>query len=141
MSTKRFDDFIDFVLEWEGGYDNDPDDPGGETKYGIDKRSHPKENIKSLTLARAKEIYFDEYWRAGGVEKMPAKLGEVIFNCRVNCGPGRVTKILAVTQDASEFIEEQEAFYRRLAAARPKSQKYLKGWLNRTRALRKRLGL
>lgn len=139
--TKRFTDFMPFVFAWEGGYDNDPDDPGGTTKFGIDKRSHPQEDIKNLTLERAREIYFVEYWQAGGCEKLPAKLGEVVFNCRVNCGPGRVAKILAITKDASGFVDEQEAFYRRLAAARPKSQKYLKGWLNRTRALRKRLGL
>ena len=141
MSTKRFDSFIGFILEWEGGYDNDKDDPGGETRYGIDHRSHPQEDIKNLTLERAREIYFAEYWQAGGCEKMPAKLGEVVFNCRVNCGPGRVAKILAITKDASDFIDEQDAFYRRLVEARPKSQKYLRGWLNRTRALRKRLGL
>ena len=141
MSTKRFDAFIDFILEWEGGYDNDPDDPGGETKFGIDKRSHPKEDIKNLTLTRAKQIYFEDYWQAAGIEKMPAKLGEAVFNCRVNCGAVRVSKILEITKDASRFIEEQEAFYRRLVDARPRSQKYLNGWLNRTRALRKRLGL
>lgn len=139
--TQRFLDFMPFIFEWEGGYDNDPDDPGGETKFGIDRRSHPHEDIKHLTLARAREIYWDEYWVPGRCEDMKPKMGEVVFNCRVNCGPGRVSKILAVAKTASAFLDEQDAFYRRLVAARPRSQKYLKGWLNRTRALRKFLAL
>jgi hypothetical protein len=141
--SKRFIDFMPFILEWEGGYDNDPDDPGGETKYGIDKRSHPRENIKALTRERATEIYWADYWLKNGVDDIPFPFGEVQFNCNVNCGPGRTTKILAaISPDTSErFLDEQEAFYRRLVAARPRSRKYLKGWLNRTNALRRKLGL
>ena len=38
----KFKDLIDGVLVREGGYVDHPSDPGGETKYGIAKRSHPK---------------------------------------------------------------------------------------------------
>ena len=48
MLTK-FDDIIEVVLHHEGGYVNDPDDPGGETNFGIAKRSHPDVDIKNLT--------------------------------------------------------------------------------------------
>jgi lysozyme family protein len=139
--TRRFQRIIPFIFEWEGGYDNDPDDPGGETKFGIDKRSHPHEDIKNLTLADAKEIYFDEYWEPAKCESMSEGMGEVVFNCRVNCGQSRVDKILAIAKTAAAFLDAQEDFYHRLVAARPKSQKYLKGWLNRTRSLRKFLNL
>ncbi len=53
---------ISFVLKWEGGYSNDPYDSGGETKYGISKRSYPNLDIKNLTLEQAKEIYKRNYW-------------------------------------------------------------------------------
>ena len=56
--NNRFDWIIKFVLDAEGGYTNDPVDPGGETNYGIDKRSHPDVNIKELTIEEAKDIYF-----------------------------------------------------------------------------------
>jgi lysozyme family protein len=46
----------------EGGYSNDPNDAGGETKYGIAKRWHPNIDIKNLTLEGAKQIYRLEYW-------------------------------------------------------------------------------
>ena len=43
-----FEEIIDKVIEHEGGYVNDPDDPGGETKYGIAKNSNPDVDIKDL---------------------------------------------------------------------------------------------
>ena len=49
-----FDQVIDRVLAHEGGYVNDPDDPGGETKYGISKKAYPKIDIKNLTKEEAK---------------------------------------------------------------------------------------
>ena len=45
------------VITNEGGYVNDPDDPGGETKYGISKRSYPALDIKNLTVEQATAIY------------------------------------------------------------------------------------
>ena len=41
-----FERAIDKTLAWEGGYVNDPKDPGGETKYGISKRAHPDVDTK-----------------------------------------------------------------------------------------------
>lgn len=130
-------------MQWEGTkYENDPDDPGGETRWGIDKRSHPRENIRNLTEDRAKEIYWNEYWNRYGCEERPYPLGEVVFNCAVNAGFGRVQKIFAAgARDARSFLLEQEDFYRRLADARPRSKKFLKGWLNRTKSLAKFLGI
>jgi lysozyme family protein len=54
---ESFDAAISFVLSHEGGYSFDENDPGGETRWGISKRSHPNEDIKNLTVDRAKEIY------------------------------------------------------------------------------------
>lgn len=53
---------IDYVLRNEGGYVNDPDDPGGETKYGICKRDHPDVDIRNLTPDQADVIYRRQYW-------------------------------------------------------------------------------
>ena len=51
-----FNDIIEVVLHHEGGYVNDPVDPGGETNFGIAKRSHPDVDIANLTKEGAKEI-------------------------------------------------------------------------------------
>ena len=57
-----FDQAFAIVIGEEGGYVNDPNDPGGETKYGIAKNSHPNVDIANLTLDQAKAIYKTEYW-------------------------------------------------------------------------------
>ncbi len=51
----NFDEIIEVVLHHEGGYVNDPDDPGGETNFGIAKRSHPDVDIANLTKGVKKE--------------------------------------------------------------------------------------
>jgi lysozyme family protein len=58
----NFDKAFEIVVGVEGGYVNDPNDPGGETKYGISKRSYPQLDIKNLTLDQAKAIYKQDYW-------------------------------------------------------------------------------
>ncbi|MFN8493825.1 MAG: glycosyl hydrolase 108 family protein [Caldilineaceae bacterium] len=77
---------IRFVLRWEGGYVNDPNDPGGETNYGISKRSYPQLDIANLTLDQAVEIYQRDYWQASGADKLPWPLSLVHFDSAVNCG-------------------------------------------------------
>ncbi len=53
----NFEGALKFTLSWKGGLVNDPNDPGGETKYGISKRAYPELDIANLTLEQAKGIY------------------------------------------------------------------------------------
>ena len=41
-------------------------DPGGETKFGVTKRTYPLENIKAMTLERAKVLYLRDCWGPPG---------------------------------------------------------------------------
>lgn len=155
--TPRFLAFMPFIFEWEGGYDNDPDDPGGETNFGIDKRSHPNEDIKHLTKERASEIYWESYWSKVRGDLLPPKVGEVAMNIAVNAGYGRSAKwlqeavgavpdgvigpatIAAAGQHepdslARKLLDRTEAHYRSIADG--KLSKFLKGWLNRNNSLR-----
>ena len=50
------------VLREEGGYVNNPADPGGETNFGISKRYHPTIDIRALTADQAGLIYKTGYW-------------------------------------------------------------------------------
>ncbi|MDR1364990.1 MAG: hypothetical protein LBJ42_00180 [Holosporales bacterium] len=82
---RGFDYAISKTLANEGGYVNDPDDPGGETKYGISKRSYPNLNIKNLTVNQAKLIYYKDYWLKAGLyrvhnEEVAAKLFDILVN-------------------------------------------------------------
>lgn len=131
-----FSKIIEFTLKWEGGYVDDKDDKGGETKYGISKKSYPNENIKDLTIARAKEIYERDYWNPFE-DIADDNLRMVCFDRAVNMGVGRVRTFLTTANTAAELIGRSEAFYHGLVVKNPAKQKYLKGWLNRTSALRR----
>lgn len=58
----NFDQAFDRLMVHEGGYVNDPNDPGGETKYGVSKRSYPDEDIPNMTAERAKAIFRRDFW-------------------------------------------------------------------------------
>jgi len=90
----KFDEIIEVVLEHEGGYVNDPKDPGGETNFGIAKRSNPDVDIKNLTKAEASLIYKTKYWDKNKVESLPEELWHIYFDCCVNMGKSRAVKIL-----------------------------------------------
>ena len=60
MQITEFDDAVKIVLKHEGGYVNDPVDPGDETKDGISKRAYHFLNIKDLTEKDATDIYFKD---------------------------------------------------------------------------------
>jgi lysozyme family protein len=137
---ERFTNFTrDFVIPHEGTtYENDPDDPGGPTKYGIDHRSHPDVDIKNLTINEAIQIYHESYWIPNGCNKLKAGLGESHYDACINCGKARANRFLAAANgDADKYNNEREAFYGRLVDSRPSSKKYLKGWVNRVNDLRK----
>lgn len=80
-----FDIAFDRLISHEGGYVNDPRDPGGETKFGISKRSYPSVNIAQLTREEAKEIYRRDFWDVLGEEAHPAIKFQV-FDFAVNAG-------------------------------------------------------
>lgn len=127
-----------------GEYSNDPDDPGGETKWGIDlrgyKNKHPGKSIdiQQLTEEQALQIYWEDYWVTPMVEKFPYPLGEAYCNCEVNGGhPTEWVKL----GDASKFIDAQAQYYKDLCdfwAKKGKHEpyKYLPGWLGRCQRLR-----
>ena len=96
----KFDEIIEVVLHHEGGYVNDPDDPGGETNFGIAKRSHPDVDIANLTKDGAKEIYKEHYWDRNKVESLSEDLRHIYFDMCVNQGRGRAVKILQQSANA-----------------------------------------
>lgn len=147
-----FDQAVGFVLREriEGGYVNDPRDPGGETAFGISKRSYPKENIKGLTRARAIEIYKRDYWDAPGCEKLPPKLAVALFDGAVNQGaniaPQLMQRALGVTADgiigpitikAATKADQDNALVEFLGwrlrryAFTANASTYMRGWSNR----------
>ena len=132
--THNFKVAMAFVRKWEGGYVNDPDDPGGETKYGISKRAYPQEDIKNLTRERAEFLYKRDYWDPLDLDKYPQDMAIVLFNVAVNMGKERA-KDFAERGNYKAAISAIRGFYADLIRRKPKMKKYEKGWENRTRDL------
>ena len=85
---------FDEIIGVEGGYTNNPADPGGETKWGISKRAYPSLDIPNLTQADAQAIYYPDYWVKASCELCPAALAFLVFDAAVNNGVGAAIKFL-----------------------------------------------
>lgn len=155
-----FEHAIQKVLADEGGYVNHKNDKGGETNFGISKRSYPDVDIKNLTVEQAKDIYYRDFWQKGPYDKLACgPLAEKVFNTAVNAGNSRAFKLLqqaanacgaklvidgvvgpktiaAINSlDGKEVLEqyriEQANFYYSIVARDPNQRVFLKGWLAR----------
>ncbi len=153
-----FQEAIDKTLAWEGGYVNDPKDPGGETNFGISKRAHPKVEIRRLTREKACEIYKTHYWDPVFGDKIKSQItAEKIFDIGVNTGVRRTSKfaqaaaglsdkdidgrigpksVQAINKTSDELFMLrltvlQVAHYTNICRKRPDSRKFLVGWLKR----------
>jgi lysozyme family protein len=87
---------LEFVLgdSIEGGYVSNPADPGGETKFGICKRSYPNLDIEHLTRDGARAIYARDYWTPILGDELPDVVALVSFDCAVNQGVSSAVKVL-----------------------------------------------
>jgi lysozyme family protein len=77
---------FDRIIGHEAGYVNDPNDPGGETKWGISKRSYPNLDIKNLTRDEAKKIYYYDFWMKINGEKLPDGVSYQLLDFAINSG-------------------------------------------------------
>lgn len=95
-----FSKAIDFVLGNEGGYSNNPADPGGETNFGISKRAYPYLNIKDLTREEAIAIYQRDYWKFDDFASQ--RVATKVFDAAVNMGPIPAVRILQLALGSIE---------------------------------------
>lgn len=95
----NFDAAFLALIGHEGGYVSPEsaivhDDPGGETNYGISKRSYPGEDIKGMTLERAKLLFHRDFWGPAGCDAVPDSVKFDLFDTAVNSGPKTAVKLL-----------------------------------------------
>ncbi|MDX8348725.1 holin-associated N-acetylmuramidase [Cognatiyoonia sp. IB215446] len=94
------------IVAREGGYVNDPDDPGGATKYGVTIHTMRRlgldldqdgridtDDVKMLTRAHAVSIFVEHYFRKPRIDQLPEVLHATVFDMYVNAGANAV-KIL-----------------------------------------------
>lgn len=90
----NFDTAIERILAHEGGYVFNPRDPGGETQWGISKRSYPQVDIKALTRDGAKAIYERDFWRPVVETVADDALRYQLLDAAVNHGMGNAIRFL-----------------------------------------------
>jgi lysozyme family protein len=89
-----FDLAVDEVLRHEGGYANDPNDTGGETRWGISKAAYPLLDIAALTRDEAIAIYRRDYWDRLRGDELPPALALLVFDAGVHMGRLRAVSLL-----------------------------------------------
>lgn len=90
------------ILKYEGGYSNNPLDPGGETNLGVTrkvwqewvKRELHDGEMRTLTPAMVAPLYKAKYWDAVSGDLLPSGVDLCVFDCAVNAGVGRASKFL-----------------------------------------------
>lgn len=154
-----FDPAVKKLLKKEGGYVFDPDDKGGETKYGISKANYPSEDIKNVTVERAIFLYRRDYWdRLHLSEISDQNLAELMLDTAANMGAGtaglylkraarslgasvptstldsntiKIVNRLNSSGLAKEIVSKRIDFYKKEAVKDPSQKKFLAGWVFR----------
>jgi lysozyme family protein len=102
MADADWEKCLAFAFEAEGGYSDDPADPGGATNLGITLaelvrwRGRPvdKAELRALTRDEAAAIYRAGYWNATRCADLPPGLDLMVFDAAVNTGNGRAARML-----------------------------------------------
>jgi lysozyme family protein len=163
MYSDKFLKAFEYLMYHEGGYVNDPKDAGGETKFGISKRSYPSLDIKNLTRDQACKIYFVDFWMKAKCEDInDENIATKFFDLAVHTGIPQAVKLIqrALRSAGEQVIEdgiigpntlsainkadptdllaalksEAAGFYRFIASINPSQQRFINGWLNRAYA-------
>jgi len=146
-----FDRAFDRLLGHEGGYANDPNDPGGETHWGISQRSYPSVDIKHLTREGAKEIYRRDFWERLHADRMTDGVAFQVLDFAVNSGIETATRYLQravgvaddghwgpVSQAAADRLSETDIILA-LTAGRLDYMTRLKNWPTASRGWARRI--
>lgn len=121
----KFEQAFDRLIGHEGGYVNDPNDPGGETNWGISKRSYPDVDIRTLTREQARDIYRRDFWDRVNGERLHDGVAFQLFDFAVNSGCETAVRYLQralgvaddghwgkVSQEAADSTTESDTIMR-----------------------------
>ena len=108
----------DEIIAREGGYVDDPDDPGGATNFGVTIHTMralgldltrdgqvTEADVRRLTREQARDIYVEHYFRRPGVGGLPDSLQATVFDMYVNAGSNAVRILQRLLNDMGEALE------------------------------------
>lgn len=150
-----FSNALELVLKFEGGFSDDPDDPGGRTNYGITQNVYDytgKKDVKDITMPEVRKIYLTGYWdeaKCPAICDISEALATIHFDNAVNCGVITANKMLqdvlhvkvdgiigpitlSRIHDGSDlqraYLLRRQTFYDTLIQQKPKLAKFKKDW-------------
>ena len=93
---------LPLVLRHEGGFSDNPKDPGGPTNRGVTiatfrryvKADATIEDLKAITSEQVATVYYRHYWSVVNVQALPAGVDYAVFDFAVHSGPARAAKFL-----------------------------------------------
>lgn len=130
------------IVAREGGYVNDPDDPGGATKYGVtigtmrqlgmdltgDGKVTPAD-VQRLQQSQAVEIYLKHYYERPGIARLPAAVQASVFDMYVNAGSNAVKILQRLLRRLGWALEDDGQIGPKTRAAAQEADKKLSGGL------------
>ena len=155
---ENFERALAAVLKSEGGFVNNPKDPGGMTNLGVTiktwesfvGRNVTEKEMRNLTPEMVGKMYQQKYWNAVKADDLPEGVDYLAFDFAVNAGPGRAAKLLqqavGVTADGAigpatlkavaamqpaDLIEKYSAAKETFYRSLPTFETFGKGWLRR----------
>lgn len=100
---QTIEDIAAGIVAREGGFVNDPDDPGGATKYGVTLGTLQRlgqdingdgriglADVKALTREDARRVFIEHYFNRPGIDRLPQMLHASVFDMQVNAGANAV---------------------------------------------------
>jgi lysozyme family protein len=153
---------IQYVLINEGGFSDNPNDPGGATNFGILQRDMPDVDIRTITSEQAVAFYLPNYWgKAPYADIASQQVATKLFDMHVNLG---IVSAVRIAQRAVGFQDSDvdgimgpktvqaintaatasflagvmnllAAHYKALEAKNPKLLEFDRGWMARTNKL------
>jgi lysozyme family protein len=103
MTAANFPAALQFTLSQEGGWSDDPNDPGGATERGITLQTYrwwhnnphlQPTDLRGMSDSECENIYHTMFWDAVHGDDLPAGIDLATFDWAVNAGVGRAARAL-----------------------------------------------
>lgn len=153
MATDNFQASLNLVLKVEGGFVNNPHDPGGATNHGITQGVYDEYRrrlgqgrmpVGTITVGDVTAIYRLQYWQPIQGDQLPLGVDYVVFDSAVNSGVSRAAKWLQLslpttpvdgqiglgTVGAAVGCNDPVALIKRICSRRLGFLHQLRTWLN-----------
>ncbi|PKQ13920.1 MAG: peptidoglycan-binding protein [Alphaproteobacteria bacterium HGW-Alphaproteobacteria-1] len=106
------------IVAREGGFVDDPDDPGGATNFGVTIHTMRRlgldldgngitdtADVRALTRERAVDIFIEQYYHRTGIARLPEVLRPSVFDMQVNAGANAVRLLQRLLREMGQAVD------------------------------------